>query len=78
MIKRFYIKKLIMSSLVLIIILTLYFIPNQKDKLEIEEKISHVNYNLETNEIYLLDNNNYLSRKKLLQKRQMKNWFMKF
>lgn len=64
MLKRICKKKLIISSIVLLLILTLYLIPNNDDN-NINTKISYVNYELKTHEVYLLDNNNYLTRVKI-------------
>ena len=60
MIKRFTIKRIIMSSAVLFALLLLCLIPNKE--LKIEEKVKYIeNDNLKT-VIYLLDNHNYLAR----------------
>ena len=64
MLKRICKKKLIISSIVLLLILTLYLIPNNDDN-NINTKISYINYELKTHEVYLLDNNNYLTRVKI-------------
>lgn len=64
MLKRICKKKIIISSIVLLLILTLYLIPNNDDN-NINTKISYVNYELKTHEVYLLDNNNYLTRVKI-------------
>ncbi len=60
MIKRFTMKKIIMSSAVLFALLLLCLIPNKE--LKIEEKVKYIeNDNLKT-VVYLLDNHNYLAR----------------
>lgn len=60
MIKRFTMKRIIMSSAVLFALLLLCLIPNKE--LKIEEKVKYIeNDNLKT-VIYLLDNHNYLAR----------------
>lgn len=64
MLKRICTKKLIISSIVLFIVGILYLVPNDK-KANIETNISYVNYELKTNEIFLLDQNNYISRTKI-------------
>ena len=60
MIKRFTMKRIIMSSAVLFALLLLCLIPNKE--LKIEEKVKYIeNDNLKT-VVYLLDNHNYLAR----------------
>ena len=60
MIKRFTMKRIIMSSSVLFALLLLCLIPNKE--LKIEEKVKYIeNDNLKT-VVYLLDNHNYLAR----------------
>ena len=61
MLKRMYKKNIIISSIILLLIIVLSIIPNNKHN-KIEQKISYVNYELKTQEVYLLDNNNYLNR----------------
>ena len=61
MIKNILKKKLIVSSIILLLVLSLYLVPNNKN-LNIEEKVEYVNYEIKKTEIYLLDKNNYLSR----------------
>lgn len=70
MLKRICKKKLIISSIILTLILFLYKVPNSYKHLEnndnnIEQKIKYINYEVKTNEVYLIDNNNYLSRVKI-------------
>lgn len=62
MLKRICKRKIIISSIILLLIVTLKTIPTNNN---IESKISYVNYELETNEVYLLDNNKFLSRVKI-------------
>ncbi len=63
MLKKMSIKKIITSSIVLMIVFLIYLIPNtpQEEK-TIETSIEYVNQTIKTHTIYLLDNNNYLSR----------------
>ena len=70
MLKRICKKKLIISSIILFLILFLYKVPNNnkysKEKYNnIEQKIKYINFKIKTNEVYLIDNNNYLSRVKI-------------
>ena len=63
MIKRIYIKKILVSSLALFAFFLLYFIPNDKnDELTIRQELVYVNNNINTQSIYLLDKNNYLAK----------------
>lgn len=66
MLKRICKKKLIISSIILALIFLLHEIPqNNKEEKKITQKISYVNYEAKTNEIYLLDDSNYLNRVKI-------------
>lgn len=70
MLKRICKRKLIISSIILTLILFLYKIPNSNKYSKntynnIEKKIKYINYQLKTNDVYLIDNNNYLSRVKI-------------
>ncbi len=66
MLKRICTKKLIISSIILVLISILYNMPNKNiEKNKIETKLNYVNYELNTYEAYLLDDNNYLSRVKI-------------
>ena len=64
MLKRMCKKNIIISSIILLLITVLSIMPNDKNK-KIEQKISYVNYELNTQEVYLLDSNNYLNRVKI-------------
>lgn len=73
MLKRICKKKLIISSIILILIMFIYKTPNSNKHLNInydniEKKINYINYQANTNEVYLIDNNNYLSRVKIATK----------
>lgn len=65
MIKRFYIRKLILSFVVIFSILLLSLIPNQ-DKINIEEEIKYVDKNVELHNIFLLDSNGKLAKTKVV------------
>lgn len=71
MLKRICKKKIILSIIILLLVITLNIIPinNNKEK-NIQEKISYVNFELETNDVYLLDKNNYLNRVPIATKKQ--------
>ena len=60
MLKKIYIKKLIICGAALFTILLIYLIPNEKT-LDIKEEINYVNNDIETSNIFLLDRNNYLA-----------------
>lgn len=60
MIKRFTMKRIIMSSAVLFALLLLCLIPNKE--LKIEEKVKYIESDNTKTVIYLLDNHNYLAR----------------
>lgn len=62
MLKRKMIRKIIIASSALFALLLIYLIPNQDDKLNIDQNLEYVNLEVETNSIYLLDNYNYLGK----------------
>lgn len=64
MLKRICRKKIIISLIILLVITVLYTIPNNQNK-NVTQEINYVNYEMKTNEIFLLDQNNYLSRVKI-------------
>ena len=68
MLKRMYTKKIIVCMVAMFAILLMYFVPNEKDKLEIKEEIEYVNIDIQTSTIFLLDSNNYLASTKIVTK----------
>lgn len=63
MLKKMSIKKIITSSIVLMIVFLIYLIPNSStQELNIPSKVEYVNVDVKTHAIYLLDNNNYISK----------------
>ncbi len=63
MLKKMSIKKIITSSIVLMIVFLIYIIPtSSKKNMEIPTTIDYVNVDVKTHTIYLLDNNNYISK----------------
>jgi spore germination protein GerM len=67
MLKRMSIKKIITSSIVLALVFFIYLVPEKEneDKTVIPTQISYVNTDVNTHTIYLLDNNNYISKTKI-------------
>ena len=65
MLKKFYIKKIVTSLIVLFAIFLIYMIPNEKTKINIKEELEYVNKDVKTNTIFLLDSNNYLASTKI-------------
>ena len=65
MLKRMCTKKIIISSVVLLIIGILYCLPTNTHEPNIKKEVSYTNYDLETSEVFLLDDNNYLNRVKI-------------
>ena len=61
MLKRIYIKKLLVCFVVIFAILLLYAIPSNDNKLSFKEELEYVNVDVETSNIFLLDSNNYLA-----------------
>ena len=68
MLKRFYIKKLIICSIVIFAILLIYVIPDNNNKSQVKEEVEYVNTNVETSTIFLFDSNNYLASAEIVTK----------
>lgn len=68
MLKRFYIKKLMLCGIVIFAILLIYIIPENEDKLQITQEIEYVNTDIDTSTIFLSDSNNYLASTKIITK----------
>ena len=62
MLRKKMIRKIIITSSALFALLLIYLIPNQEEKLNINQNLEYVNLEVETNNIYLLDNYNYLGK----------------
>ena len=63
MLKKMSIKKIVTSSIVLLLVALLYFIPTSHfEKTNIPSEIEYVSQDIKTHTIYLLDNNNYVSK----------------
>lgn len=63
MLTKMSIKKIVTSSIVLMIVFLIYLIPTSTEqKTNIPSSIEYVNTEVETHTIYLLDNNNYISK----------------
>ena len=60
MLKKKMIRKIIISTSALFALFLIYLIPN--DKLDIKQNLEYVNLDIETNNIYLLDDYNYLGK----------------
>ena len=67
MIKRIYIKKILVSSIALFAFFLIYFIPNSKKlDLDIKQEVKYVNNDVSMHDIYLLDKNNYLAKTEII------------
>lgn len=67
MLKKFYLKKLLICTIAIFTILLIYIIPtNEEDKLNISEEIEYVNKDINTSIIFLNDSNNYLACTKIV------------
>ena len=62
MLKRMYLKKILVSSIALFAFFLIYFIPNNKNEFKISQELEYVNKEIITHDIYLLDKNNYLAK----------------
>lgn len=65
MLKKMLYRKLIVASSLLLVILMLYLIPSNKQEVEISKQTLEYVYPNDLEVIYLLDNNDYLSRTKI-------------
>lgn len=61
MIKKFLLKKVVISSCVLFALLLLYLIPKEKDKINIKEEVEYTIKEVKRHTIFLYDNNNYIA-----------------
>lgn len=67
MLKKIYLKKLIVCSVALFAILLIYIVPKEEDnKLETNQELNYVSKDIQTSTIYLLDSNNYLANTKIV------------
>lgn len=67
MLKKFYLKKLLVSSVAIFTILLIYIIPaNENEKLKIAEEVEYVNKDINTAVIFLNDSYNYLACSKIV------------
>jgi len=67
MLKKIYLKKLIVCSVALFAILLIYIVPNnEENKLDTNQELSYVSKDVQTSTIYLLDSNNYLANTKIV------------
>ena len=67
MIKRIYIKKILVSSVALFAFFLIYFIPNDKKMdLTIKQEVKYVNSDITTHNIYLLDKDNYVAKTEIV------------
>ena len=62
MLRKMMYRKIIVSSTLLLVILMLYLIPSNKEEIEIQNQTLEYVYPNDLEVIYLLDNNDYLSR----------------
>ena len=65
MLRKMMYRKILVSTSLLLVILMLYFIPTNNKEIEIETQILEYIYPNDLEVIYLLDNNDYLSRTKI-------------
>lgn len=69
MLKKFYLKKLLVCTIVIFTLLLIYVIPeNKEEKLKITEEVEYVNKDIDTSTIFLSDSNNYLAMTKIITK----------
>ncbi len=61
MIKKQIIKKITISSALLFSLFLLCLIPNNKNSIDLKQKIEYIDNKLHTEKVYLLDKNNYLA-----------------
>lgn len=61
MIKKFLLKKIVISSCVLFALLLLYLIPKEKNKISVKEEVQYTLKEVKKHTIFLYDNNNYIA-----------------
>ena len=66
MLRRMYLKKLIICLIVIFSMFLVYLIPNKSNKINIKEELEYVDKNVKTATIFLLDSNNYLASTKVV------------
>ena len=66
MLKKIYLKKLIVCMVAMFAIILIYIMPEDKEKLDYKEELSYVTKDVQTSTIYLLDSNNYLASTKIV------------
>lgn len=65
MIKRYYIKKIVVSLIAIFSLFLIYLIPNQ-ETIKLTEEIEYVDKEIKTSNIFLLDSNNRLGKTKIV------------
>lgn len=68
MLKKIYIKKLMVCSVAIFTLLLIYIVPDSKNELQTKQELNYVNKDVQTSDIYLLDSNNYLANTKIITK----------
>lgn len=67
MLKRKLIRKILIATSALLSLMLIYLIPKEEvHPLKVNENLEYINVNVETNDIFLLDNNNYLGKAKVV------------
>ena len=68
MIKKMYVRKILVSTAVLFALFLVYLVPNETNYSlkDIPQKLVYVNKNIETSNIYLYDSNNYLAKTEVI------------
>ena len=66
MLKNFYIKKIIVCSVVLFALLLIYIIPDSNEKLNTNEEINYIYKEVDTSVIFLMDSKNLLASTKIV------------
>ena len=61
MVKKQFIKKITISSALLFSLFLLYLIPNNKENINLKQKLEYIDNTLNTEKVFLLDKNNYLA-----------------
>lgn len=59
------IKRIVLSTLALCLLLLVYLIPSDNNEIKVNSEIEYVNSEILTHEIFLLDSNNYISQTKI-------------
>lgn len=69
MLKKIYRKKILLCMIVFFSLFLIYIMPAKEEDIDIKQELIYVNKEIKTNDIFLLDANNYLAKTKIITKK---------